>query len=189
MRGCPVSGSPALVALPPRRPPPARVPSSPSCLGCANAYDEHDVECNALGASRSKLQLAFYVTFIDCPNLSDAEMFPCAFAKTKAKSPTGVAKKIPNKFDSFLNALRNAKELASEFGFSTSFRWPLWWREKVVLEYCARPDGLSICECLKDPSVPAFRHVQHTRTQCIDLLSSSFDLYSHFGTHLPTGAE
>ena len=58
-----------------------------------------------------------------------------------------------------------------------------------MLEYCARPDGLSICECLKDPSVPAFRHVQHTRTQCFDLLSSSFDLYSHFGTHLPTGAE
>ncbi len=187
--GCPVSGSPALVALPPRRSPPARVPSSPDCLGCSCISDDHDGNCNAIGVPACKLRLAYSVFYIDCPNLTDAEMFPCAFAKTKAKCPSGVSKKVPNKSDSLLNALRNAKELASEFGFSTPFGWPLWWRENVVLEYCARPDGLSICECLKDPLVPAFRHVQHTRHSCIELLSSSFDLYSHFGTHLPTDIE
>ena len=186
---CPASGSPALVALPPRRPPPLRVPSSLQCLGCLNTSDDHDDECNAIGAPLCKLQLVHYVSYIECPNLTDADMFPCAFAKVKTKSPWGKTKKLPNKSDSLLNALRNAKELAGECGFSTPFGWPLWWREHVVLEYCARPDGLSILECLKDPSVPAFRHVQHTRAQCLDRLSSSFDVYSHFGSHLPTDAE
>ncbi len=186
---CPASGSPALVALPPRRPPPLRVPSSLQCLGCLNTSDDHDDECNAIGAPLCKLQLVHYVSYIECPNLTDADMFPCAFARVKTKSPWGKTKKLPNKSDSLLNALRNAKELAGECGFSTPFGWPLWWREHVVLEYCARPDGLSILECLKDPSVPAFRHVQHTRAQCLDRLSSSFDVYSHFGSHLPTDAE
>ena len=116
-------------------------------------------------------------------------MFPCALARIKTKSPLAILKKAPCRSDSLLNALRNAKELANEFGHATSFGWPLWWRENVVLEYSARPDGLSISEAIKDPDVPAFRFVQHTRTQCIDRLSSSFDLYSHFGTHLPTDTE
>jgi hypothetical protein len=117
-------------------------------------------------------------------------MFPCELAKTKkAKNPSGLPKKVPNKSDSLLNALRNAKELAREFGNATSFGWPLWWRENVVLEYSARPDGLSISECLKDPSVPAFRYVQHLRAQCFDRLSSTFASYAHFGSHLPTYSE
>ncbi len=72
---------------------------------------------------------------------------------------------------------------------STPFGWPLWWRENVVLEYCARPDGLSISDCLKDPAVPVFRYVQHSRDACFDYLSSSFASFAHFGTHLPTEPE
>ena len=58
-----------------------------------------------------------------------------------------------------------------------------------MLEYCARPDGLSISDCLKDPAVPVFRYIQHSRDACFDYLSSSFASFAHFGTHLPTQSE
>ncbi len=103
--------------------------------------------------------------------------------------PVAMPKKPKSKSDSLFNALRNAKELALEVGSSASMGWPLWWLQDVVLEYCARPDGVSISDALMNTSVPAFRYVQHSRTLCIQRLHASFDEYSHFGLHLPTPAE
>ena len=76
-----------------------------------------------------------------------------------------------------------------EIGHDTATGWPLWWRDDAVLEYCPRPDGLSISDAVRDPTVPGFRFVQHTRTQCFDRLAATFDEYSHFGSSLPTLAE
>jgi hypothetical protein len=99
-------------------------------------------------------------------------MLPCALARLK---PEALPKKLKSKSDSLFHALRNAKELAAEMGSSASTGWPLWWLEGVVLEYCARPDGVSILDAYQDPSVSAFRYVQHSRTLCFQRLQASFD--------------
>ncbi len=113
-------------------------------------------------------------------------MFPCALARLK---PETVPKRPKSQSDALLHALRNAKELALEVFRSASTGWTLWWLENVVLEYSARPDGLSISDALQGPSVPAFRYIQHTRTLCLERVSSKFDTYSHVGSHLPSLAD
>ena len=121
-----------------------------------------------------------------CINLPGTSMFPSALARLK---PEAVPKKAKSKSDALLNAFRNAKELAAEVGRSASTGWPMWWLKDVVLEYCARPDGVSISDALSDPSVPAFRYTQHTRTLCLQRLQTLLGDYSHFGSHLPSEAE
>ncbi len=88
-----------------------------------------------------------------------------------------------------LSALRNGKELALEMGFRDSMGFALFWLENTVLEYSVRPDGLSITDCIKDPLVPAFRFVQHTRELCFERLGKVFSTFSHFGNYLPTKLE
>ncbi len=113
-------------------------------------------------------------------------MFPGALTRQK---PQARPKKPKSKLDSLLAALRNAMELAIEMAGSASTGWPVWWLEHVVLVYSARPDGESICDALSEPSFPAFRYVQRTRTQCLKLMRTSPRDFSHFGSHLPSAAE
>ncbi len=183
---CPAAGSPALAAPPPRQKPKVRIPYSPHCPGC---LCEHDSECNVIGVTRGvQFRLSLVVSTMLCPNISDDDMFPWTLARLHSHEKP-LSKKPPNRSESILNALRNAKELAQELGHSVLMGWPLWWLEQVVLEYCARPDGISISDALMDKSVPAFRFVQHTRKQCFERLASSFALYSHHGMCLPTALE
>ncbi len=113
-------------------------------------------------------------------------MFPCALARQKPQAhPT----KPKSKLDCLLAALRNAKELAIEMEGSASIGWPVWWLQNVVLVYSARPDKESICDALSEPALPAFRYLQLTRTQCLDLLRAMPSDFSHFGSHLPSAAE
>ncbi len=140
---------------------------------------EHDTECNAIGSPSSKLRLAFVVSVMFCPNLPGTNMFPSHLARLKAQTPQ--AKRSKSHFDSLLNALRNAKELAVELKRSASTGWPLWWMGDVVLEYCARPDGVSILDAYQNDSVGAFRYKQHSRSDCFQ--------YSHFGANPPSEVE
>ncbi len=114
-------------------------------------------------------------------------MFPSHLARLKAQTPQ--AKRSKSNFDSLLNALRNAKELAVELKRSASTGWPLWWMGDVVLEYCARPDGVSILDAYQDDSVGAFRYKQHSRSDCFKHLCAVFDQYSHFGANPPSEVE
>ncbi len=120
-----------------------------------------------------------------CTNLPDTNMLPCALARIK---PTAVPRKPRSMLDSILNALRNAKELAIEVGRSASTGWPLWWLQDVVLVYGARPDEVSISDAFSDPTVSAYSYTQLSRTLCLQRLQTSFDDFSHFGSHLPSVA-
>ncbi len=70
--------------------------------------------------------------------------------------PEAMPRKPRSLLDSLQHALSNAKELAVEVGRSASTGWPLWWLQDVVLEYCARPDEVSISDALSDPSSRPF---------------------------------
>ena len=113
-------------------------------------------------------------------------MYPCALARLK---PEARAKKQKSKFNSLLHALRNALDMALETGSTASTGWPMWWLENVVLEFSARPDGVSVCDALADGALPAFRYHQRTRLDSLRLLQTSPCEFSHFGSHLPSVAE
>ena len=175
-------GSPALAALPPRPTPKPRVPSSPKCKGCQSQFEGHDDDCNAIGrfhepggTTVSKFRLSLTDSVMLCPNLDDSDMIPSLLARIHA--PKQARRKGLSGIDALLCALRNAKELALECNRPVSMGWPLWWRGNVVLEYCARPDGVSICDALGDPAISFFRFVQHTSEQCIERRSAQFGDY------------
>ena len=90
--------------------------------------------------------------------------------------------------DAGLRPIRDAKDLAIFVGQDTSFGWPLWWRQYIVLEYCHRLDGVHFVDAI-GTDLPPFRLSQHSRKAAIERVKSSTLSYAHVGDSLPTQHE
>ena len=95
--------------------------------------------------------------------------------------------------DCHCHALRRAKELAEENGFSTSYGWPVWWRkDDTALAYMGRDDSFVQVDFDDpvDPEAPALPcpvyMTSYTRQSAMTAFSSSWDSFCHFGPCIPT---